>query len=407
MNMSLNINELFKGVAVIIDDEVDDETANIKQIIEQISSLHIPMLKFTSIPSNDDISHFQHLSFVLLDWKLIPFIEDAYSPDGLEDENDQSNFEFIKRLQKICYCPIFIFTNEDKDNIKDKLVLDKLYTVDKPSNILIESKSAFRNSNSLQLALSKWIKTNPSIYVLKKWEREYQKSKNNLFFEFQHMSPVWPKVMWRCFSEDGGNESLELGDLISRNLHTRMKPFKFNKNILKSTAKQKKGEIRKVLEGARFLRKLHKDDISTGDVFCEEYQDREITKQRYWLNIRAQCDTIRGSKIDKTEIYCLKGRIINNKSICSEHHNLDSEQKVYRFGDGQFYEQINNVIVPFINNGKIIEFLFNDLYFKKWGEIKTMRIGRLLPPYITRIQQRYALYLHRQGLPRIPDEAIF
>ena len=34
------------------------------------------------------------------------------------------------------------------------------------------------------------------------------------------------------------------------------------------------------------------------------------------------------------------------------------------------------------------------------------RIGRLVPLYITRIQQRYALYLHRKGTPCTPWEAV-
>ena len=42
----------------------------------------------------------------------------------------------------------------------------------------------------------------------------------------------------------------------------------------------------------------------------------------------------------------------------------------------------------------------------QWNNIKDNRIGRLLPPYITRVQQKYAHYLQRQGLPRIPKQAI-
>jgi hypothetical protein len=30
----------------------------------------------------------------------------------------------------------------------------------------------------------------------------------------------------------------------------------------------------------------------------------------------------------------------------------------------------------------------------------------LLPPFITRLIQKYAAYMQRQGLPRIPEEAI-
>ena len=52
------------------------------------------------------------------------------------------------------------------------------------------------------------------------------------------------------------------------------------------------------------------------------------------------------------------------------------------------------------------QFKFNDLYKKEYPQISDDRVGRIIHPYITKIQQRYALYLQRQGLPRIPEEAL-
>jgi len=52
-------------------------------------------------------------------------------------------------------------------------------------------------------------------------------------------------------------------------------------------------------------------------------------------------------------------------------------------------------------------FKFNkDMIQPKWSEYKARRIGRLLPPYITRLQQKYAFYLQRQALPAIPEKAM-
>lgn len=140
--------------------------------------------------------------------------------------------------------------------------------------------------------------------------------------------------MWENFGADGANKSLEMDELISRNLHSRMTPFDFENDILDKASHVPRGELRKLLEGERFLKKnsLHDDDIGTGDLFKEEYENGGETKVRYYLNIRALCDLMRD---------------------------------------------------------------------------ESLRIGRLLPPYITRIQQRYSLYMQRQGLPRIPNDAIF
>jgi len=42
---------------------------------------------------------------------------------------------------------------------------------------------------------------------------------------------------------------------------------------------------------------------------------------------------------------------------------------------------------------------------EQYRNLKEYRIGTLLPPFITRLVQKYALYMQRQGLPRIPEEA--
>lgn len=407
MKARLIIDELFKGVAVVIDDEVNDTTANIQKLLDQISSLHIPVVKYVDIPPEEEVSNFQSISFVFLDWRLIKTGLSAADlaggvsiPNGLEAENSTRNVDFIKRLYEICYCPVFIFTNEDKNSITDMLVSKNICLPDKPSNILIESKSSLQQDGSLQAAVENWIKINPSIYVLKEWEREYQKCKNRLFFDFQKMSPVWPQVMWKCFDADGGNKSLELGELISRNLHTRMKPFEFNEDLLKSNGTAGgRSELRRVLEGARFLKELHKEDISTGDVFREEYFEAGSAKQRYWLNIRAQCDLLRNGN---PFLYCLPGYELVQK----DNGKIDNVS----FSQGEYLEKGHHAIVPFIDDGKIVQFEFGGLEMREWKALSTekiKRIGRILPPYITKIQQRFALYLHRQGLPRIPDEAIF
>jgi len=205
--------------------------------------------------------------------------------------------------------------------------------------------------------------------------------------------------MWKNFDVDGGNKSLELGELISRNLHTRMAPFEFDDELLKAEGVVvEREELRRVLEGERFLKGLHPDAISTGDVFKESYQDGEVTKYRYWLNIRAQCDLVR---TDNPSLYCIPGYILTQ--------NAKGKIENISFNNGEYLEKNNQAIVPFIDDGKILEFKFSGFEIRDLNSLKTeqiYRIGCLLPPYITKIQQRYALYLHRQGLPRIPNAAI-
>ena len=40
------------------------------------------------------------------------------------------------------------------------------------------------------------------------------------------------------------------------------------------------------------------------------------------------------------------------------------------------------------------------------SSFKAKRIGRILPPYITRIQQIVSAYIIREGLPAIPNDIL-
>lgn len=65
------MENILNGIAVIIDDEVfDPEATNTNGIINQIEKENIPILKYTNLP-NINFKHFQNLSFVMLDWRLI------------------------------------------------------------------------------------------------------------------------------------------------------------------------------------------------------------------------------------------------------------------------------------------------------------------------------------------------
>lgn len=399
---------LFNGIAVAIDDEVNEPDANIATIINQIESSGIPVLKYTALPENfkDVVSHFQNLSFLLLDWRLIKnslettdIEEGIQVPATIQEYDASENMEFIKAINEKCFCPIFLFTNENIEDIKAKLTEEELIKDNKPSNLLIESKGNLQKDGSLFEKVADWLKQTPSLYALREWEREYQNCKTRLFSDFHAISPLWPTVMWNNFEKDGANKSLELGELISRNLHSRMTPFEFDNNVLNQDVQIPKNELRQVLEGERYLAResIHDTDIGTGDLFKEKDQKDGISHTKYYLNIRAQCDLLR-TEDNNPELYVISGYILEQKD--------NGKISNISFNQGQYLEKPHQSIVAFIDGGHIVEFKFNEFEIKKWDDVKGIRVGRLLPPYITKIQQRYALYMQRQGLPRIPDNAI-
>lgn len=391
--------ELFSGIAIVVDDEVDDSKANIGPLLKKIKG-KMPCITYAEIPKDDILKHWRGVSFVLLDWKLEnPDVMASKAagvkiPDTVSQEIVDENINFLKKLKDVCFVPVFIFTNEDVGGVKKILQDNGLFKDGKPNYIFIESKSTLIKGNKLFSEIKKWIKSTPSIYVLKVWDNEYQKSKARLFHDFYDISPIWPQVLWDSFKKDGSNMSFELGEMISRNLSTRMAPFSFNERILNRRLKKiGKNEVRKVFEGERFVKedKIHKDTIAAGDVFK--------VSGKFYLNIRPDCDCIpaRGisgsAGVDDLDLYLLEGSKLS----------ANKEKKCFLRKYGHFDELDCQAIVFSMTDGSTYDFRFKNFSVRKWSELKDSRVGRLLPPHIVRIQQRYSLYLQRLGLPRIPQ----
>lgn len=389
------MRDLLNGIAVIIDDEIDQESASINELINQIKSENIPCYMTRELPPIETIKHLGYASLIILDWRLnntgISGIEGVRIPSNLDEDNINETIIFLKELTRQFFAPIFIFTNDDKATVQLKLEENGLFQKGKTNVILVKKKDELKDT--LFKEIEDWIKKNESIYVLKKWEQEYQSAKNKMFLDFYNRSPNWPNVLWNTFEEDKMNEvSMDLAEVIERNLYSRMTPFRFESDLLKGEPKIEKDEMCKLLEGTRFIKKdqLNPKDKFTGDLFKVE----EDGSWPYRLNIRAQCD-LRDSN---PELYCLKGRVVKEEQI-----NNDNGVE---FAQGEFREKKNQAIVPFLDDGKIIEFSFRDLKIEKWNKLKEHRVGRVLYPYINRIQQLYSLYFQRIGLPRTPEQAV-
>jgi hypothetical protein len=392
--------ELFNGIAVVIDDQIGKEGENINKLIEQIEKKSMPCVKYTSLPENEIINHLQGISFLILDWMIF----DADSQDDphvnslFYDQIVNENIEFLKNIKAKCFIPVFIFTNESLDRIITVLKENDLYTDDKPNFIFVKDKSDLDN-DLLFAEINTWIQTTPSIYTLKAWEKEYGKAKNLLFLDFYNMNHSWPTILWKNFKDDSVNMSKELGEVISRNLHTRMTPFSFNEDyLIKDNLDADKDEIRKVIEGERFIdeERLHDDSIVAGDVFTRKHSNKKL-----YLNIRPDCDCIPDrsnseATQDDVKLYFIKGNILSQSD----------EKEIYIEKYGNFTEREYESFVFSMINGKSYIFNFKDIITAYWKNYKDKRIGRLLPPYITRIQQRFSFYLQRQGLPRTPEIAV-
>lgn len=379
-----DIKELFSGVGIVIDESINDQQNGIQKIISSLENAHFPLLKFEQLPDDEMLVNFKSVSFILLDWNL-----SGVQPIPEATIND--NIDFIGKIKKYCFCPIFIFSDEEPNDIIVKLEEKDLYKSDESNIIFVQSKSNLKTSRKLFSEIKKWIKTTSSMYVLKEWITSKDIAKTPMPWDLFSAFSEWPKIFSKSLKNDGSDIDSELILFLQKNLSYRITPPSFDKTILNKRCKTaiSKGGIRNLLEAERFVKNTNlPDNPFAGDIY--------LIDNVYYLNIRPDCDIIR----EKKDLYLLKGAIVDEASI-----NSRKKSQAIIFDSGEFHEKINSCYVAFINSN-ILEFKFRKLEIKKWPDIKDHRIGRLLPPYITKIQQKYAFYLQRQGLPAIPKEAI-
>lgn len=398
---------LFHGIAVVIDDEIEVAGSGILELKSQIEAAGCHVLQMSKLPESASIANLREVAFFILDWNLygqslkVGAEEGTVmAPAGLKKQNALRAIEFLKNLEKVCVAPVFIFTNEDVAEVEDQLKKHaELRTEGDPSHILVKSKADVKEAGIFEV-LSKWMKEDaPSVYVLKKWERAYASAKNELFRDFYARSVYWPLVMWNTYKEDNVPPSAELGSLIGRNLLSRMTPFDFDLGpfdrafsaLAAHEGKSRDGVI-KVLEGERFLPKnrLHGDTLAPGDVFKKGGD--------FYVNIRPECDCIARDGMVQADVkaYLLKGSKITNVKVA----------KLLNSKYGTLSESDTESVVFGLTGGATVSFQFGTLLVEDSGGWMANRIGRLLPPYLTRLQQRYSAYLQRPGLSRIPRAAL-
>ena len=314
----MDIKKLFRGIAVVIDDEIHDLDSSIYHVLKQLKAESIPYVEYDSLPDEKIIENLQNVSFVLLDWKLVSslsttdIISGVKVPSSAEKSSIEENINFLKAIQKVCFCPIFIFTDEDISSIQETLKNNGLYKNGKCNTILIKPKSVFISSGSLFTELQSWLKESLSIYLLKSWDTIFQDAKINLFLDFQKRSPLWTKILWNTYIKDGVNPSLELGEFISKSILGQMVPLSLENTFfhdIQDTISSK--ELIDCLERQCFVdgKFLEKTVPETGDIF--------MIKGVPYINIRPSCDLIprkEGSTIDDVELYLLQGEKVNDIS---------------------------------------------------------------------------------------------
>lgn len=383
-----DIIQLFSGIGVVIDEAIynkGDQLNGIQKIVQSIEEKKIPVLTFDELPNEEMLPQLHSISFVILDWNLSGIL--PISQATIDD-----NIDFLKKLKETCFVPLFIFSDEDSHGIEVALSENGITIQNSP--IFIKKKGDIDTAEKLFNEIEKWVQKTPSVYVLKEWEKAIREAKSKMLWSLSLIHPAWPKIMMNSVKKDGGNQEMELIELLQSNLNYRLSYPNLDINLIKQQDASgiTKEELRKILECERFIpNQSLPDHPYAGDVY--------IIDNKYYLNIRPDCDIIRDAAKDNKDMYLLFGEIVDETKINA------GDKDCITFDSGEFIEKNHCCYVAFVN-GAILQLSLRELKILPWNDIKGSRIGRLLPPFITKIQQKYSAYIQRQGLPSIPKEAI-
>ena len=386
----------FKGIAVVIDDQYDKET-EIGAIIDAIRAAGGHVVPMKELPGDAaDLDNLAGASFFILDWNLTGLEHGVEIPAELAADQLRQKVEFLTRLRESRHAPVFIFTNEDPNKVRE--ALEAGYPGG-GSNILVKQKTDV--GAKVYEVLNDWARELPSVLTLKSWERQNHRAINTVFKDLHDKDPFWPVFLWKMFKDDHIIAPDELGRLITRLVTSRMHSPEIDLDgflpkldeQFKANPAGYKAALTAVLESERFLRakQLDPDSFSTGDVFAETSPQGVTT---YYINVRAECDCIKHPGASTGPMHLLTGNVATDVQV----------DPVY----GQVYEQHNEAIVFAMYEGNNFRFKFKPaIKPKEFGPAwRDRRIGRLLPPFLIRLLERYAAYAQRPGIPRVPSALI-
>lgn len=320
----MDVEKLFNGIAVIVDNEIEKKSSAIYKIKELIEAKNIPVAVFSEIPQLDVIPALASASFVILDWDYtngeleVEEGERVTIPGGLAENEEERLIEFIKKLLSDVFVPVFIFTAKQPNTVIDSLKEASLWDDKKTNRIFVKQKIDVDTEEELFSAITEWIKKMPSAYVLKEWERVLRETQNAMFNEFYSYSPNWAQIIWNMLKEDSIENQQEFGDFVTRSLQNRIQNYSFDEASIQSDTPPNIEELRKVVEGERYLSYVEQPaQAYTGDLFKDG--------SKYYLNIRAQCSLARE---EDPVLYCIRGKKLKSKDIVSEDIRLTTEREL-------------------------------------------------------------------------------
>lgn len=390
MSTNEKLKSFLSSTALVIDDEIIDTNSTISKIVLELENHGTLFVKRRDLP--DILESLSNISFIILDWDLTKKEEEDLLPIGvslgealLASKKDEI-IRFIKNIVTNYFIPIFIFSREDAERIKNCLVGDEQL-----KNAIEKSKIFICNKNSLQNglvinSLDDWLNNSMTVYTFKIMEEAIEKAKHRFFNEMFECDPNWPCHVYQTLQKDNPVDiNSDFQEFLMTSYVSTIESIQFDSQGFNKEVRLGDVEILKIYNKIKFFEYQKGWNIGphSGDIYVAENNNDE----EYYINISASCD-MRGK-----QYYFVKG---NTKNI--------EEDKICTY-----------VVYKLLNKSAICFDLRKVKIFKRPSNINILstgdnsnkkifnRIGRLLPPYINALQEKYAHFVTRTGVLREPD----
>ncbi len=400
--MSGAVANLVVGPAVVVDDKVDEAEGALLAILEQLDAAGLPVVTLAELPSVESLRHWRQLALIVLDWELSYAAADTEVPPGvtvpstLEEETRSTVHDFIRACLRETSAPIFILSNASVDDIEADLSRNLTDIQDALGRrVQVYSKSAVQVD--LMEKVYGWLESKPALLALKAWNRAYSLAEMATFHDFDDASGDWVGAILAAAEADGAPPVDELREILGRNVINRVGPLDLEFSSDQELPAPDGPGLRRVLSMGAVIpaRGLDPTTIGTGDLFVlldagEPFDEIKVI-------VSPDCELVRGESLRLVFLTAVR----QTEGL----PNLSKKrvEKVKKGAEGQVWSCL---LTPEGNeyairlSGWQMEWITptdQDL----WTGHR--RIGRLMEPFLSHLQQNFALNISRKGLPRIPD----
>jgi len=400
--MSVALQKLVTGPAVVVDDKIGEPAGALRSILDQLHDAGLPVVLLTALPSVESLVHWHQFGLIVLDWEMsfsegddVDIPAGVAVPSTLAGESHANVRNLIRALMAETVAPVFILSDASVDKIWAELA-QELGDIQELLSRRLEVYSKSEVQVDLMEKLTSWISSKPALGALKAWNRAYVAAETAMFRDFDEASGDWVGAVYSAALADGAPPEVELREILSRNVINRIGHVDFPTFEPVPGAILGGADLRRVLNQGAVIpaRSLGLQGFVTGDLFVPK--NANIPYKIIFVIVTPDCELLRRAEFRLTYLTAELG----------DPGKKASKGRVDRVRKGAEGEVWSCLLTPEGDEYKIklggwnvaMAVPIDDVL---WAGYR--RIGRLMEPYLSHLQQNFALNVTRKGLPRVPD----